>query len=231
MGSEMWTWEILSGVSMVAIGALSYLWFHSFLTDVQSVYAVALFASMSGVSRISGRFPILVDAASLAVLFGVVVLMMNGRVWEAVALSFLAGMMNEKIGIFAALIAWNPIPLVSLFSTAILYALGKDVKTGIEWIDSPFKAASAAHKVRLFSYRYSLATWGVLPLCVGFMSMQTIATLFVAYAQLLRSQDYARLIMWAAPVVVLNFVQVCPVNLLAGAMMLHIYLVELDETV
>lgn len=238
LGRNKQAWNVATWISIAAVGALSYLWFSLYTSPLTALFCVGLLCSLSHLTRLAGIFPVLVDAASAAATFGASYLFITASTPHEYFVAMFAVMIlstvNEKVPVFTALWSWTWLPLCALIVPAIIWSLSDDEQqkhNDVAWIKHPFREAIKAHSGRLKSYAGALACWGVLPFAVQVFSVHTWTAIAVAYLPLLRSQDYGRIVLWAAPLAILNFATLCPQELYLPAVYLNYYLANQDATV
>lgn len=228
-------WILTSWASIAAVAVVSYKWFCLCLTTEQSITAVLLLFTFSHITRLTAIFPVLIDSASIAATF-LVVYLWNMAVTPidyliASCTSLLLALMNEKIAVFAAVWSWSLMPLIGLFVTMIRYLqTTHQGKTGIKWLDNPMQEAITTHVQRIKNGTWWHA-WGILPLAVFFAGWTGLAAVVIACAQLLRSQDYARLVLWCAPVLIIPILTHTPNELLLPLVVFNYLITSCDESV
>jgi hypothetical protein len=130
--------------------------------------------------------------------------------WSMVVLIATAsGAMNEKGPIFAAAWTLNPLPLLGLIGSGWWRRRGAP-KGETAWLQHPWREARTTHRGALLAWQVMLGPWGmVLPLALLGVERATphqvcaaAISLALGYGMLLRSQDRARLFLWAAPAVI-----------------------------
>jgi hypothetical protein len=127
----------------------------------------------------------------------------------SLTLALLSGAMNEKGPIFAAAWTLNPLPLVGLIGSGWWRRRGAP-QGETEWLRHPWREARTTHRRALLAWQVMLGPWGVvLPLALVGVTSATppqrwaaMISLGLGYGLLLRSQDRARLFLWAAPAVI-----------------------------
>lgn len=151
---------------------------------------------------IAAFLPVLTDAAAVMFIAAIGIADAAQMTWLVALLSVVGALISEKVPVFAAALTFSPLPLVGMFATLIMTQTSHKGKCGVEWLDSPVKAAIAQHRAFWQNPQRYLHTWGLLlPVALLSFSPMLIISLLFAYGQLLRAQDAARLIQYAAPAV------------------------------
>jgi len=151
---------------------------------------------------IAAFLPVLTDTVSVMLISAIGIADAAEMTWAVVALSLIGAMASEKVPVFAAALTLSPWPLCGLLVTLIMTRASHVGATGIEWLDNPVRAAIAHHKAFWHNPQRYLHTWGLLlPVALLSFSPMLAISLFCAYGQLLRAQDTARLLHYAAPAV------------------------------
>lgn len=161
--------------------------------------AAALFAALPIVRGLV-RMPLLPDHVGMAAALGCAV----APWWAVVPLAILAGACTEKHPVYAAVLAWSPLPLVGL-AVPLLMRLARGGKLGSA---NDWRVMRELHN-RAALHIYALP-WGACLLCVLAPSWQLAAALALGYGQMLIATDRARLYMAMAPVVVVSALSVLP---------------------
>jgi hypothetical protein len=224
LGHSYKAWHIVMYGSQFVLGAVLYTFFkQSGVNDLQAITGVGLSAGLSGLVRTNAVFPILTDLFSIVfVLLGCCV---SG--WAAWLFWIVAACVNEKTPVFASLFTWQLSPLYLLIIPLSALLFSDRQSTGIAWLDNPFSAAWATLKKR----KDYVSSWGVVSAGLLTTNTRVWVTVLIAYLPLVRSQDYARIVQWAAPVLILSAVQIIPLPLLGVAVLVHWVLTEKDKTV
>jgi hypothetical protein len=206
VGSDRKRWGIVQHASLAA------------LTIAMRAYtgtwsSAALVLTLPGVSTINRRHPVLVDLPAMTLAVASAAAVKRGQWGLGAVLSLAGGATKESAPIFAAVYAWNPLPLVGLAAPALRYRTpaGDDGIADFSkaCLDQPWAMAWFTRREHLTDPKVWLAPWGAL--LAGFTwNPQTLLTLALAYAQCLRAVDNARLYQWAAPVVAANVTRELP---------------------
>ncbi|QBQ74827.1 hypothetical protein [Caudovirales GX15bay] len=159
---------------------------------------------LEGVWGHSRRYPVTTDATAMAGAILAAAATRHRR-WElAVAASLVAGATKESAPVFAALYAWNPLPLVGLLSPVVRQFAeeGADITDDFshQCVIDPYRCAWQVHGGTLGDAKRWIAPWGALLAGLADPSAQTVATLGAGYVQCVRAVDTARLYQWAWPV-------------------------------
>lgn len=159
--------------------------------------------------RQSVSWPVLLDMPILAV--SSLVAALSGP-YPVIALLLLmaSGLAHERAPMWCAVFAvpFLPLPLAVVFVVIALVAtLGTlaaglesddSGRTGIDWLDHPFKAALAKHRGTLTSYEVWMRPLGASLLGLATMSPWVIASMLMGYAGCAVAQDRARIYSYAA---------------------------------
>ena len=120
---------------------------------------------------------------------------------------------NEKVPIFAAIFAWNPIMLAALAIPPLLYKFARNgpvpetLEPGLArqmvWItENPWEAAKNSHSGTLSNASKWVLPWGGMLLALIAPSTPLIVGLIVAYGLCCAGTDSVRLYAWATPLMV-----------------------------
>lgn len=220
-------WRALTIASLLATPALAWGYFGAMgLAGGARWFAVALLCALPGLWRCSWRFPVLLDAPSVAVALGGAWAARGGPWWASVPLAFLGGATRETVPLFAALWAWSPLPLVGL---ATVGWWRKSAPSTEAHLAQPLRAALTLRREIGFDAALYLRPLGAALAGLALPTAQMVATVLVAAAQLLVAVDTIRLLAWAAPVLVLGAVKTIPPTWWALAIL--VTLVQRDERV
>ena len=197
-----WLW--LTRSAIVALAALTALY-------SGSAWMVAV-AFLPGIA-FSWRHPVLVDPLGMALALGSALLL--PICWPAaLVVACLAGMTRETAPIWAAIYAFNPLPLVGLVPVGLRWLMrqGPDVLDEQNaWILAhPWKASQAFHKGAWLDPRLMIAPWAGLLAGLAALDARLGLAVAAGYAQLLVATDSVRLYQWAAPPLALATVHVLP---------------------
>lgn len=180
----------------------------------RGVAAGAGLFGLSGIYRFNRTYPVLVDAPALLLAIASAGCVTHGLWPLAVPLAIAAGCTRETAPAFAALFAWNPIPLVGMVPVAIrwLQHEGLDVLDDENrWIlDHPRLASKKYHAG--FPLSIWVLPWGISLIGLSHFSLQLGLTLCVAYLQCAFATDTVRLFMWSAPLMLAAAVNAIPLN-------------------
>lgn len=200
-----WRWRILTEISLVYLPLLVglYLWLNG-LSWQAVLFGVVIMAGMPSM-RFWYKTPVLVDAPAICLAISAAVL---PPPYNYITVG-VGGLASEKVPIFAALYAWDP---TLLFVGAIPLVLieffikpGKtDQMSREESLDHPFLTAQRFKAGAWFNPDLMLWPMGVALTSLFYPTWQLMATIVVAYAQLFVATDYARLYVWAVPVMALQ---------------------------
>lgn len=203
-GRDLTNWRNVTRGALLAVAGLTALYSGS-----PWMLAVGLLPGLA----FAWRRPVLVDPLGMALALGSALLL--PVCWPAaVAVACLAGMVRETAPIWAAVYAFNPIPLLGLVPVAAraLMRQGDDVLDAENaWILAhPIKAAQKYHAGLWLDWRTMVAPWGGLLVALAGLDLRLGLALALGYAQLLVATDSVRLYQWAAPAMALAAVNVTP---------------------
>ena len=226
---KRWMAVWLCSWPLVAAGAVW--WALGTGVDVwQAVAAAAILVALPGILGPAAVRPVGVDLPALAV--GLFAAGCFARGWwpAALVLALAAGSIKESYPLWIALWAWNPLALVALVGPVAVYLIRRpamDEVTAIAQLreihDHPFRSSLAHHRGRWRDAWLMVAPWGVGLAALVAPSPQLVATVGLAYAQLVGVTDTVRVYQFAAgPVVALAAAQVVPPQWLLLAVVLHV---------
>lgn len=203
-GRDLTNWTRLTRAALVAVACLTALYSGS-----PWMLAVGLLPGLA----FAWRRPVLVDPLGMALALGSALTLRS--CWPAsIALACLAGMTRETAPVWAAVYAFNPLPLLGLVPVAAraLMRQGGDVLDAENgWILAhPLKAAQKYHAGLWLDWRTMVAPWGGLLVALAGLNLRLGLALALGYAQLLVATDSVRLYQWAAPAMALAAVHVTP---------------------
>lgn len=225
-----WYWVTYAHIALQ--GALMYVLGISLGLDMEeSITATACFGMSKGTVRQQAHMPALVDAHGMAWAMLSAVLIINGQILAGTLSAVVGGFISEKSPFFAAVFSWSWIPLFAvpaMFSYHLIR--GYDHRpTGIHWLDNPYEAAidDLAKKIRSRDWPvHFLAPFGVGLIGLFAGSKPTLVALILALAPTVRALDYARLLAWGLPLLLMDAVRIVPVPMLPLLPILHMYIVE-----
>jgi len=224
--ARRWRWTAEISTAGLALTAAWWVQLHGFDWRYQ-LAAPFLVAGLMGVWGFNRTYPVLVDAPAMLLALLAACTLEAGWWPAAIVFVLLAGATKETAPGFAALWAWNPVLLVGLVAPAIrfLQRSGEDVLDERNaWILAhPFRAAREFHQGRWLDWRLMVAPWGVLLTALWEPDVQLVVVLAVAYGQLLVATDSVRLYQWAWPAALVAALGVVPAELLAVAVIAHLY--------
>lgn len=168
---------------------------------------------LPGVWHINRYCPYLADPPAMLAAIVSAAAVKRGQWGLGIVASLVGGATKETAPLFAALYAWNPLPLIGLIAPALqhLKPAGEDLTDA--WLEHshyvlehPFETAYDARVGQAKNWRLWVAPWGALLLGLR-ADPQTVATVGTAYGQLLGATDNERLYQWAWPVLARNTVE------------------------
>lgn len=206
-GDKERNWLLLTKASLVLLPLLVALYVYMEVGLWQAaVFSAVLMAGMPCM-RFWFDVPILTDAPALCLALVSAILPWPFNLFVAA----LGGLGRETVPIFAALYAWNPLLLLGLIPVGIwtiVAPVGPDQMKRESWLDHPFKTAQDYKRGKWRSPEYLIYPWGVALIALFYPTWQLASTLVVAYSQLFVATDWARLYVWAAPVMYVRAAQV-----------------------
>lgn len=183
------------------------------LTASQSAAAATLWAGLPSV-RFAWRFPILVDMPTIATAVWAAVLF-DVHPAAGIAASVVAGAVNERGPLFAALFAWHPLLLAGFAAPSVRFLQAKGEDPGDElnrWIVThPVQSSRMFHANKWRDPKVMVLPWGGALAALAALDPQVVAALAVSYAQLVVATDTLRLYQQAAPIVCIAAMAVVPV--------------------
>ncbi len=205
-----WVWCSRTATIATAFGV--YALAHQYGADWRPCLAAGLLWAGLPSVRFAFVYPVLVDMPTVAV-----------AVWSAVAFNYnpavglvaaiLAGCVNERAPVFAALFAWSPLPLIGLAAPALrlLYKPGPDPLPDHKPIlEHPFRSSLKYHAGQWRDPLVMVAPWGGALAALGALDVQVSLALAVGYLQLLCATDSVRLYQQVAPIVCVAAALVVP---------------------
>ena len=205
LGPSRLRWHRMNSISLVVLSA--GLWVYT-----GSPLAI-LFLLCFPLLSFWRNAPILQDLPALAL----AVWAANVLGWNTsagIVFALLAGLVNEKAPLFAALYAWSPFPLIGYLSTGISY-LGTregpmperitaqpEMCEEMEYVLAhPFRSAQRFLRSRWGDGGLWIQPWGGMVLALFNPSFQLGATTAVAFGMCFTATDSLRMMVWALPVV------------------------------
>jgi len=230
-GASLVRWRVSALLHLAALPPLLAVWLRHWIHEDAMVAAGALLVcGLSGVWRITLRWPVLVDATALTWAVGSAIAFQQG-VWPlGGALALVAGCIKESAPVFAACYAWNPLALIGLVAPAIralTVRVGPDLMAQPHVTRHPVAASRVHHLGKWFDARAMILPWGIGILAALATDPRVVPmlviTLLLAYAQLVVATDTARLYQWAAPPVILATMTVLPPRWAVLALIAHLF--------
>ena len=217
------SWPLLA-VSMCVLG-----WLSSGSWWVGAA-AAALVCTLPGVYGPSVVRPVGVDLPAMALtVAGVVGIHLGGvAVVPGLVLIGVAAAVKESSPVWAACLAWSPLPLAMLAVPLVAHLVRKPgmdpVTLQFKHIhDHPVRSAWAFHADQWRDAWLMVAPWGACVAALYAPSWQVAVVLVLAYAQLLVATDTVRLYQTAAgPTLALVAASVVPLPWLALVVALHV---------
>ena len=181
----------------------------------QSVFAVVLFLMLPWV-RFCWKAPILVDMPALACAV-VAAIALPYSLTAALALAFVGAYASERVPVWAAIFAWNPILLlalvVPLFNLIFWRApAAKDSDPHADTLRHPLRTGINWHRGMWNDATVMIAPWGVCVIAALSPSLWLLTAIVAGYAQLLLATDTVRLYQQAAPVVCVSAAVAVPAS-------------------
>jgi hypothetical protein len=222
LGAHVARWVWLTRVSYAALAIAAAFYFAGMgLRGGELAFAAALLCALPGL-RLAWRLPVLIDAPSFTLALIVAGVTRREPLAGAV-LSLVLGSVRETGPVFAACWAWHPAPLVGLLAVGFWRPRAMLTDDAPDWLRHPVRAALALRLALGLDGCLYVRPWGAALLGLVHPTTQTLVTLSLAYAQLFMAQDTMRLVVWAAPPLVLGATQFIhwpwlPLALLATAL-------------
>lgn len=221
---QAWTAVTWSCAVLAAAGTAVLGWQHG-LDPAQAVAAGLLWAGLPSV-RFATRRPVLVDTPTVA---AAVVAAVAAGIHPAlgIATAVVAGCVNERAPVWAALFAWSAWPLLGLLAPLwrlILTTPGPDPLKNTEagWAAAnPLQAGLRFHAGQWRNPLVMVAPWGGCLVALVGADWHVAACVALGYLQLVVATDTVRLYQQAAPIVCVAAVAVCPPALLPLLVVAH----------
>lgn len=189
---------------------------------VNGLWACALWGALPVIDILWG-LPGLVDHVSWPFGIGTALLFIHGHTEAGIALSLVGGLLEPRLPVMVAAWAWNPWALTGLVSVAVLSKVVKRGDPGImedpEPLRHPWRTGQKYNAVTFRDMRTGLLPWGALLAGLAALTPAVVASLALAYSQLFRATDRARLYMWAAPALIVAALRVIPESLMPVAVL------------
>lgn len=175
------------------------------------VLAIVLFVGLPGIWRLNVWLPMLVDPAAYCLALGSALCARNHHYIPAFLLSSVGLATKESVPLFAAILSFNPIPLVAFLHPVLFFRVWKggskvDRDPKEPYLKNPVREARKVHD--FFDWRLKLLPWGAVGVLAAigagrnFLTYIAAAALTLAYGQLFVAMDNARLYQWAAPAMI-----------------------------
>lgn len=195
----------------------------------QAMFGALLVLGLSGIYKQNVKGYKLIDGT--AICFGLLSTICFNADWYIPALIFLilASLTKETMPVFIALWSMSFLPLIGFLTPLVIYLFNPPVKQDIlgeghqQWLDNPFKAFKEYHIKNLLSPFYFLS-WGVCITAVLYQGeywQWVLASVLIAYAQLLVATDRGRLFMYSFPLAILATCLTIELNWLL--ILIHLY--------
>jgi len=206
-----WIWWSVSMAALVVSCPLMAMFAEA--NGVPAIWAVLLWVSLP-IWNINIRLGMMPDPVAWMLALLAVVLSVNGYILPAIAVAMVAGMVAPKAPVFAALWVLNPWLLIGLVPVVIGHFLLPKGRALCDEpiLNEPWKTGMKIHGGHIHDATELLLPWGGCMAAMFCGDWRILPAVFVAYAQLLRSTDSARLYMWAAPVVIIGALKVITVE-------------------
>lgn len=195
LGSSRLRWHVTTAAALVALGPLVWL-------RTRSMEAVWLLVWLPGIFEQLSRHPRLVDAPAWALALAAA-LVWPSCWWAGLLLALAAGATRETAAVFAAV--WAGEPLLALGVIGALVGPSSSPPDSEE-LEAPWAFARSRHP-NFLDAAIMLGPWGALAPLAAIGALEASprelviagVALVLAYGQLLRAGDTARLFSWAAP--------------------------------
>lgn len=206
-GSDERLWQLLSYSSLVSVIVLTGVYSHMNGASPEGAFFAMFLMALMPTMKFWLQTPVLTDQFGLMMALAAAILP-----WPLNLLTcIVGGFARESVPIFAALYAWNPVLLLGFLPVAIWSIVapkGPDQMKRESWLDHPLQTSYAFKKGKYRDIKLWITPWGAALAGLFFPSVQLVMTMFVAYAQTIIATDAVRLYVWAAPVLILQAVQV-----------------------
>jgi hypothetical protein len=200
-------WDVASlwalAVSAVVVGELAE------THGVPAWLATLLFVTLPWFRSLV-RNPCLTDQIGMAEALLCAVAIAGGHWWLAALAALFAGSANERAPLFAALVAWSPLPLIGLVVPAIGWLVTRRKEMpwtigGNDWRRWREEHAKAPLLDFVLPWGAGLAAlgWLFLPGPAPVLAVPAALAVVLGYSQLAIASDRVRLYQWAAPLVVI----------------------------
>ena len=190
----------------------------------RAILAAAFVAFLPAV-RFAADAPVLTDGASLGLSVAAAVIAPYSLA-AAIVVALLGAAVNERVPVWAALFALEPVLLCGLAFPLVRLLLVRapavsDTDPHRDILRTPVKAGLKSHAGKWLDARLMLAPWGVCLLALLAPSPWLLLALVLAYAQCLVATDTVRLYQQAAPAVAIVAAAVVPDGWLLAAGVAH----------
>ena len=225
LGDNALAWIACTWISIGACAALTYARARQVAaTEEQAAVAALLWLGLPSV-RFWAHAPVLVDAPCVAFSLLAAVLWRVDPIASGVVLA-IGACVSEKVPVFAALFAWEPLLLAGLLVPLTLYLVrtpGKiDPKDPLaSTLRHPIATGISAHAGKWRDPMAMALPWGAALAALALPQPWWMLTLAVATAQLLVATDTVRLMQLAAPVVCIGAAAVIPVDWAVPILVAH----------
>ncbi len=217
LGPHPYRWAALTYVSFALLPATGALYFSALgLSGYRLAFAALLLTALPA-HRFALRYPVLTDAPAYTLTLLTAWATLRAP-WAALPLAFVLGAMRESGPVFAALWAWNPLPLLGLLAAGWFLPTCPP-RAEEPWLVHPFRGAWKMRRDLGLDGSLYLRPWGAALAGLTVPTWQMGATIAIAHAQLFAAVDAMRLAVWAAPVLCAAAARVIPVPWMALALL------------
>lgn len=210
---DLLLWQIMDGASLILTTPLiSWL---AVLHGVDPLFAAALWVSLplwDILSKLTG----MIDPPALLVALMAACLHFSGHYTSALITAIIGAMMAPKVPVFIILWTCSLRYLPAFLPILGAYALAPKGEPLIhpEAINHPWRSSMMKNGSFLHNIREIVLPWGAVLASIIDFPLLYLPLVLVAYSQLFRALDRARLFMWAAPILIILALRIIPENLL-----------------
>lgn len=202
-------WKLIGLFGLLASFPALYLFAES--AGASGLWAVMLWGSLP-VIDVLWRMRGIVDHVSWPVALVAAAALLNGWTTIGILLVVISGMLDPRLPVFVAAWTLNPLGLLGLIPAVIAHALLKKGQPYIhpEIINHPWQSAKRENGHLLRDPKTVLLPWGACLFGILNLSGALLASLLIAYGQMICAIDRVRLYMWAAPVLIVATLGIVP---------------------